>query len=112
MPIEQTRCYRNRRIRACMDLLCLCEAGLFDGCCRCHPSGGAGFYDKGLHVLQRGSGKIKEGVKVESEFQSMATHSLLFSRMGLQQADERQIQNGVVIPFDAILQLIPSWKAG
>lgn len=63
-----------------------------------------------LMILQSGSRKIKNVRQIEPEFQKMASHSFLLSRMGLQQANIQAIEKAVVIPFDAILKLIPSWK--
>jgi hypothetical protein len=65
-----------------------------------------------LYVFQRGSKNIfsVQENKVAEAFQEMAARSMLFWAMDLEKADRYQIQNTVVIPFDAILKLIPSWK--
>jgi hypothetical protein len=65
-----------------------------------------------LYVFQRGSKNIfsVQENKVADAFQEMAARSMLFWAMDLEKADRYQIQNTVVIPFDAILKLIPSWK--
>ncbi|MGD0664836.1 MAG: hypothetical protein ABSA17_03785 [Rhabdochlamydiaceae bacterium] len=65
-----------------------------------------------LYIFQRGSKNIfsVQEDKVAEAFQEMAARSMLFWAMDLEKADRYQIQNTVVIPFDTILKLIPSWK--
>ncbi len=67
---------------------------------------------KELYVFQRGSKKIvaASSQEVVQEFRAMAANSSLLSLMSLQEAQASEIKNYVVIQFDAILNLLPSWK--
>lgn len=63
-----------------------------------------------LYTLGKGSKAISVAQNIETQFQEVAKRSFLLRRMGMAQASATQIQNRFVVPFDAILKLIPAWK--
>lgn len=73
---------------------------------------GASLITYELIVLSTGSKRVYSASddEIGREFQAMALHSFLLKRMGLQTANAAQIQNAVVIPFEAVLKLVPSWN--
>lgn len=64
---------------------------------------------RSFNVLTTGSKKIYESQHVENNFDEMMC-KIFFNEDFWPQLSGHQIENAVVIPFNAILQLIPSWN--